>query len=60
VASAATQITQPGVLERLGRESDRLVVLVEQLSHERGHRVEIERFTSCGDCAQKSYSGHQR
>jgi hypothetical protein len=39
------QIMEPGVGQRLGRGSDRLVVPVDQLGHECGHSIRIERFT---------------
>jgi hypothetical protein len=43
-----TKIMQAGMLERLCQGSDRLVVLVDQLRHERGHGIGIEGFTPSG------------
>jgi hypothetical protein len=40
-----TQIVQPGMWQRPGRGSDRPVVSVDQLGHQRGHGVGVERLT---------------
>jgi hypothetical protein len=44
-----TEIVKPGMRQWLSRQSDRLVVAIDQLGHQRGNSVGIKRLAPFGD-----------